>query len=180
MKTILRASDRVSLYMLGDETGLRVSEAGISIGSGDQASFVSDLNSATALIVEVVAVPQDWSGGRFRLGADGVWVDLTDEHAAQQQAVRVAAIMESIVSATQARLDDFAKTRNYDGIISACTYAASQVQKFAAEGQYCISARDLTWAALYMVMKEVETGIRQMPASFADIEPVLPALVWPA
>ena len=32
-------------------------------------------------------------------------------------------IQAEIVAAAQQRLDDFARTRNYDGILSACTYA---------------------------------------------------------
>ena len=33
-----------------------------------------------------------------------------------------------VVQATQERLDDFARTRNYDGILSACTYATQQIR----------------------------------------------------
>ena len=55
---------------------------------------------------------------------------------AKELAAEALALQQSIVQATQARLDDFARTRSYDGILSACTYATSTVPKFQAEGQY--------------------------------------------
>jgi hypothetical protein len=88
-------------------------------------------------------------------------------------------IIQSIVTATQKRLDDFARTRNYDGILSLCTYATSTVPKFQAEGQYGVTARDATWAQLYEIMAEVEAGIRPMPEGYSDIESELPVLAWP-
>ena len=84
------------------------------------------------------------------------------------------------VDATQQRLDDFARTRGYDGILSACTYATSPTPRFAAEGQYCVEARDATWAKLYEMLDEVLAGTRPMPSGYADVEPELPALAWPA
>lgn len=89
------------------------------------------------------------------------------------------ALQADIVAQTQARLDDFARTRNYDGILSACTYATSSVPKFQAEGQYAVTARDDTWATLYTLMDDVHAGNWQMPTSFADVEPILPQLTWP-
>lgn len=88
-------------------------------------------------------------------------------------------IIASLTAQIQKRLDDFAKTRNYDGILSACTYATSTVPKFAAEGQYCVQARDATWAAGYALMDEVLAGTRPVPTSISDIESELPELVWP-
>lgn len=88
-------------------------------------------------------------------------------------------LAESIVNATQNRLDTFARSRNYDGILSACTYADSPVQKFSVEGQYCVQVRALTWAALYQMLAEVEAGARPAPASFSEVESLLPPLVWP-
>ena len=69
--------------------------------------------------------------------------------------------------------------RNYDGILSATTYAGSSVQKFQIEGQYCLGARDATWATLYTLLAEVEAGTRPVPGSFADVAPDLPVLAWP-
>lgn len=112
---------------------------------------------------------------------DGVWMQqwtvrsaTTDEMLARQ-----AVLQESITAATQERLDTFARTRNYDGILSACTYASSTILKFQIEGQYCVEARDATWAKLYQIMAEVEAGTRPMPSGYANIEDELPELVWP-
>ena len=89
-------------------------------------------------------------------------------------------VQTEIVTAVQARLDTFAQTRHYDGILSAATYASSTVPKFAAEGQCAVNARDATWATLYTLLAEIQAGTRQMPGSYADIESLLPSLVWPA
>ena len=86
----------------------------------------------------------------------------------------------AFTSAIQQRLDGFARTRNYDSILSACTYATSTVPKFKAEGQACVNLRDATWAAAYQILANVQAGTRPMPTSIADIEADLPAAVWPA
>jgi hypothetical protein len=90
-----------------------------------------------------------------------------------------AEIEAAFTAAIQKRLDDFARTRNYDGMLSACTYATSSVAKFQAEGQACVDLRDATWAAAYAIMEQVKTGQRAMPDDLADIEADLPALEWP-
>lgn len=87
-------------------------------------------------------------------------------------------LIAEVTEAVQKRLDDFAKTRNYDGILSACTYATDPNPTFAAEGQYCVTVRSQTWATLYTIMAEVESGVRPMPSKFADIEADLPVLTW--
>ncbi len=89
-------------------------------------------------------------------------------------------IRANFVKDIQKRLDDFARTRNYDGILSACTYATDPNPKFAAEGQYCVNKRSETWAAGYAILEQVQLGQRPMPTSIADIEADLPALAWPA
>ena len=86
----------------------------------------------------------------------------------------------SIVAQTQQRLDDFAKTRSYDGILSACSYSGSPTVKFDTEGQYCVTQRDATWTTLISMFDEVQAGTRPAPTSYADVEPYLPPLVWPA
>ena len=120
------------------------------------------------------------------------FVEYTDEQdvvhtVAEQEAAAIAAdataktlaFQSAVVVATQARLDDFARTRNYDGILSACTYASSTINKFLVEGQYCVNMRDATWMVLYSLMADVQAGNQPMPATVADVLAVLPALEWP-
>ena len=97
----------------------------------------------------------------------------------QLEQERLSALKSGIESRTQQRLDDFARARNYASMISLCTYATSTNQRFSAEGQYGVEARDATWAKLYEILDEVESGIRPVPSSYEDIEPELPALDWP-
>ena len=87
-------------------------------------------------------------------------------------------IVAQYTAAVQKRLDDFARTRNYDNIMSAATYATSTVPKFKAEGQYCVEARDATWAKCYEVLAAVEAGSRPMP-TLEELLAELPVLTWP-
>lgn len=113
---------------------------------------------------------------------DGVWTQQWEVYALNpgEAAQAVARLQQDIVDATQQRLDNFAKTRGYDGIVSLCTYATSPTAKFQAEGQYGVEARDATWAKLYEILAEVEAGTRPVPSGYQDIEPDLPPLQWPA
>lgn len=119
------------------------------------------------------------------LTSKGTWeqrwevVALPDEVVTTNQAARAEQIKANVIAATQARLDTFARTRNYDDIKSASDYAGCSVPKFSVEGTYCRDARAETWAKLYEMLAEVQAGTRPMPAGFADVEPELPALVWP-
>lgn len=88
-------------------------------------------------------------------------------------------LLPQMKDGAQLRLDRFARTRQYDGILSAATYATSTVPKFQAEGQYAVEVRDATWNALYAIWDEVKAGSRPVPKSFAEIEHELPPLAWP-
>ena len=87
-------------------------------------------------------------------------------------------IVAQYTAAVQKRLDDFARTRGYDGILSAATYATSTVPKFKAEGQYAVEARDATWAKCYEVLAAVEAGSHPMP-TLDELLAELPVLTWP-
>ena len=89
-------------------------------------------------------------------------------------------LQKAFTDAIQARLDAFARTRNYDGILSACSYVTDPNPRFASDGQTCVNKRSETWTAAYAILAEVEAATRPMPSSIADIEQDLPVLVWPA
>jgi hypothetical protein len=88
------------------------------------------------------------------------------------------ALQAAIVAVVQERLNVFAQSRGYDNILSAASYANSVVARFNSEGQRAASLRDATWAKLYEMLAEVQSGIRATPAGFSDIEGELPLLTW--
>lgn len=88
-------------------------------------------------------------------------------------------LVAELSSQIQARLDNFAATRKYDSIMSACTYVTSSVPKFKAEADYCVAVRDATWATAYTILGQVLGGQRPRPASIEDFVAELPPLAWP-
>jgi hypothetical protein len=107
--------------------------------------------------------------------------DMTPEEIAAlpQQAVPAPPTLAEYTAAMQAVLDSTAKARNYDGILSACTYATSTVDKFRAEGQACVEWRDKVWAFGYDLLAQVDAG-QTPPPALADLAAILPQMVWPA
>jgi len=112
------------------------------------------------------------SGERFLSIVDGIAV--IDPN---KDAILLAELKQQFVSAVQIMLDTTARTRNYDGILSACTYATSTNQTFKAEAQACVAWRDAVWSTCYTIMADVESGSRNMP-SIQELLNELPALNW--
>ena len=112
----------------------------------------------------------------------GVTHTVVEQEAAavvEHQTKEAERIRTEIMDGVQRYLDDFARTKTYDSILSACTYATSLVPKFAAEGQYCVSARDTCWGVVAQIEAEVLAGTRPVPTGFEEIKPELPVLAWP-
>lgn len=166
---------------LWDENNLCTPEALIKDGKAEQFGVVPLIEVSPpqfdAMTQEVIEAPPAQAGG--------VWTQqweiqaLSAEAVAANMQASAQALQREVIDSTQLRLDNFCRTRNYEGVLSACTYATSTIQKFAVEGQYAVRARDETWAALYQFLGEVQAGIRNAPRSFDDIEPLLPQLTWP-
>jgi len=186
MQIIREKSTSRAVLMFPDEAALTLDEAALFAPD----LTVSDVSSSSHEVVAGKAPepPLYWVAGA--LVYDGTWAihDQTTYDAFKDRAKAeyekanqeaMTALQAEITKATQQRLDDFARTRNYDGILSLCTYATSTVPKFQAEGQYGVTARDATWAKLYEMLAEVEAGTRPMPNGYADVEPELPVLEWP-
>lgn len=91
----------------------------------------------------------------------------------------VEQVQARITQQVQQRLDDFAKTRNYDNCLSACSYVASTNDKFKNEALYCVESRDQTWLKCAEILNDALAGNRPMPDDISDFENELPVLVWP-
>ena len=162
---ITRNSDNLALY--GD--GWALTDNGAFNSEKNIIDQSLNLSNAT---YHNVNQPNIWSGGFYTY--DGNLTPTESGATAIAEALQV-----KVTEATQKRLDDFAQTKTYDSMLSACTYVTSSVVRLKAEGQYCVDSRDSTWETLYTILGEVKAGTRPMPDSFADIESELPSLEWP-
>jgi hypothetical protein len=81
------------------------------------------------------------------------------------------------IRAIQLQLDDFARTRGYDSLLSACSYAASSIPKFAAEARCCLDLRDTTWATAANLLAASDPA---SPPTVAQVLAALPVPAWPA
>lgn len=87
-------------------------------------------------------------------------------------------IRSELTNVVQAYLDATARTRNYDGILSLCSYASSPHPKFGPEGRAGVAWRDAVWAKCYEILADVEAQVRPVPSE-AELLAEMPAMVWP-
>lgn len=107
-------------------------------------------------------------------------IDFSKLKTAEQKAAEAKAqLIQSLTTAVQSHMDAKARERNYDGIMSLCTYATSANPKFASEGQAGVVWRDAVWATCYEILAAVESGVRAAPTT-DELIAELPAFAWPA
>ncbi len=86
-------------------------------------------------------------------------------------------IKQQLTLAVQMHLDEKARERNYDNIVSACSYAAA-VNPFQEEGLAYLNWRSSVWAYCYTVLAEVEAQTRPVPTA-EELIAELPTIVLP-
>ncbi len=90
----------------------------------------------------------------------------------------VGRVAELIAAHVQKRLDTFAQTKGFDGILSAASYKGDADPVFNEEGTRASTLRTDTWKAFYAYQDGVLAGTTPVPKTLADIDAVLPALTW--
>lgn len=87
-------------------------------------------------------------------------------------------VKAEILAQVQENLDNFAREKNYDGILSLASYKDSTNPTFAAQAVKGIYLRDTSWATLYSILAQVDAGEMPQPNSYTDIAHLLPVLTW--
>jgi hypothetical protein len=135
--------------------------------------------------VEIVNIPE-YDAVYYKLVEDvptnvnGVWTQNWSvlPCSVEEVAQNIITAKANLQAAVQNRLDSFAQTRNYNSMLSCCTYATSTNQKFQQEAQYCVQARDAHWGVCYVVLEQFEAGERPIP-TVTELLSLMPTLEWP-
>jgi len=108
------------------------------------------------------------------VAADWQVVSLSPE----EQAERAQQTIRALGQTVKDHLNATVQARDYDSIVSACTYATSAVPSYQADGQACVNWRDAVWPYVYQVLDDVQAGTRAIPTA-EELIAELPELVWP-
>ncbi len=132
--------------------------------------------SAVEVRPDINADTQYYGTHSFDLSKDPaeiIWsvIDMTGQEIIETARRKEEQRTQRYVETVQKRLDDFAKTRGYDNIMSACSYVSSTNEQFAGEGKRCVELRDRTWEKCYSIITDSSPAIDELIA-------LLPDLVW--
>lgn len=86
-------------------------------------------------------------------------------------------IQAELTNTVQAYMDDAVKARGYDGILSACSYINTGIERFDSEGAACRMWRSAVWEKCYAILAEVQAGARAVP-TVEELINELPKLEW--
>jgi len=155
----------------------------VSLDESDLSPLEPDVWLIPAGCVEVQppAIPE---GKRAIFNGDG-W-DLIDRPAPEPEPEPEPQLADMLpedmrrylTGVVQRHMDETAQQRNYDGILSLCTYATSTNARFAAEGQAGVEWRDDVWTTCYDLLDSVESGSVVIPTA-AELIDLLPPFSWP-
>jgi len=110
---------------------------------------------------------------------NGVWTQKWVVRNATTEELLLATqqMVEQYTQAIQKHLDNTARTRNYENIISACSYASGSHPKYSVEGRDCLQWREAVWDKGYEILNDVQAGRRLLP-TIQEVINELPPMVW--
>lgn len=153
-----------------------------------QTSFPSDLASADLSdfgvfpVTEVEAPTVDYTqvvseGAPVNVGGNWTQVWIVRDATDAEESAALDEIQGKYEFEIQAHLDSTARSRGYDSMISACSYASGTHPKFSVEGQDCLAWRSAVWETAFQIMTDVRAGARPLP-TLQEVMAELPPMVW--
>ncbi|MCL1940039.1 MAG: hypothetical protein FWG04_05200 [Desulfovibrionaceae bacterium] len=151
---------------------IAINNSGIYQGTvtGIEGDIPGSWLSPSGIKVSMLGLPPTDEPGKWR--DDGTaWVEVTPEQ-------ELDALKQQFTAAIDGYMNHFAKTRGYDSMASAASYAGDEDPQFDLEGTYCKAMRSRVYRAAWDILDDVVAGKRSMP-SLEEVFAELPELKWP-
>ena len=128
-------------------------------------------------------------GSAFILRSDGAYIPQDPENidyvaylswvaegntAAAPTAPPMSTQVVAYETAIQAALDSYAQSWGYTDLVTAASYAASTIPKYAAEAKALIAWRDSVWVWAEAYLAQVEAGTLSIPTTPAALLAAMP------
>ena len=97
--------------------------------------------------------------------------------APQLHVVTEEEVVQNLTNAVQNHLDNIARSRMYDGILSLASYAGDEDSILNAEGTIGKAYRSACWRKALTIMEEVKAGTRVIPSE-QELIAELPTITW--
>lgn len=81
-------------------------------------------------------------------------------------------------SYTQVMLNDFAREKGYESILSATSYVSSSNTNYQQEGKRCVEIRDNVWEDFFKLFEDILNKKTPQPKCWNDVKAQLPPLTW--
>ena len=94
-------------------------------------------------------------------------------------AERLKQTRTSLTQALQDYLDETAQERDYDGIVSLCSYATSTSSHYGPEGRSSVAFRDAVWDYGNQIVNDYMAGTLTTIPTREEIVAGAPKIVWP-
>lgn len=92
----------------------------------------------------------------------------------------VTIIKRTIEKMVDASLDSFVRVKGYSSMATVAGYINSEDAEFKADSVFATGVRDKTYRALYNLLTLVMSGAREIPATYTEMQTLLPVAKWPA
>jgi hypothetical protein len=101
-------------------------------------------------------------------------VEKTLEEKHQEQVAKIEKCRQEILEIAQVHLDNFAKIKHYDSILSAISYISSDIEEYRNDAIQCKNARDEVWSITVATVTKIDFSM----TSSEDFKMLLPKLEW--
>jgi hypothetical protein len=150
---------------------------------GEDTADESPLEAGVYLIPALATTmpPPETDDNSYVRFVDDEWtifkMQIVDDRMEQEPQPTIEEQLKHLSSVVRMHMHTKVQEKDYDNIISACSYISSTNDQFREEAQKCIEWRDNVWEMFHAITQDVHSRLIEVPTE-EDLIKMLPELIW--